>query len=97
MAIVNHPSLLKVPDDLEAIKKHSIPFLFNTCETDGMFGPDAQKKADEILGDDKNYQRTYAEGCSHGFAVRGDPSDPKVKAGKEQAFEAAVKMLKEKL
>ena len=79
------------------MKKHSIPMVFNTCETDNMFGPDAQKKADEILGEDKNYERTYWEGCSHGFAVRGDPSDPKAKKGKDGAFEAAIKVLKEKL
>lgn len=34
VAIASHPSLLKVPDDLEAVKKHSVPFLWNTCETD---------------------------------------------------------------
>jgi hypothetical protein len=32
-------------------------------------------------------------GCEHGFAVRGDMSDEKVKAGKEGAFEATVKFL----
>ena len=36
VAIASHPSLLKVPDDLEAVKKHSVPFLWNTCETDNM-------------------------------------------------------------
>lgn len=34
VAIVAHPSLIKVPEDLEAIKKHSVPFLWNTCEVD---------------------------------------------------------------
>ena len=35
------------------------------------------------------------EGCSHGFVVRGDMSDPKVKAGKGGAFEAVVEWIKE--
>lgn len=39
VAIVAHPSLLKIPEDLEAIKAKSIPFLWNTCETDFMVRP----------------------------------------------------------
>ena len=34
-----------------------------------------RKKADEIFGDGKyapGYYRTYWEGCTHGFTVRGD-------------------------
>ncbi|SCV74626.1 BQ2448_7655 [Microbotryum intermedium] len=34
VAIVSHPSLLKPDEDLPAIKAKSIPFLWNTCETD---------------------------------------------------------------
>jgi dienelactone hydrolase len=39
VAIVAHPSLIKIPDDLEAIKKHSVPFLWNTCEVDDYVSP----------------------------------------------------------
>ncbi|KAI5474190.1 alpha/beta-hydrolase [Pseudohyphozyma bogoriensis] len=96
VAIVAHPSLLKVPDDLEKLKSLPLlPILFNTCETDGMFPLESQKKADEILGGEKNYKRNYYAGCSHGFAVRGDLSDPVVKAAKENAFEQSVSWLKE--
>jgi hypothetical protein len=59
-----------------------------------MFPAEAQAKADEILGGGKfkpGYKREYWEGCTHGFGVRGDLSNPKVKAGKEGAFNAAVK------
>ena len=55
-------------------------------------------KADEILGGGKfapGYKREYFEGYSHVFAVRGDMSDPKVKAGKEGAFKVAVAWIKE--
>ena len=40
-----------------------------------MFPLEAQAKADELLGDGKfapGYKRPYWDGCTHGFAVRGD-------------------------
>jgi hypothetical protein len=67
--------------------------LINSCTTDGKFPHEAQEKADKILGDSKfapGYKREYFEGCTHGFAVRGDMNDPKVKAGKEGSFKATV-------
>jgi hypothetical protein len=69
------------------------PLLINSCTVDQQFPHESQAKADEILGDGKfepGYKREYFEGCTHGFAVRGDLSDPKVKAGKEGAFKATV-------
>ncbi|KAF8194453.1 Alpha/Beta hydrolase protein [Mycena galopus ATCC 62051] len=91
---ISHPSALVIPDDLEKYRDTvKAPLLINSCTTDQMFPLEAQMKADEILGDGKfapGYKREYFEGCSHGFAVRGDLSDPKVKAGKEGAFKACV-------
>ncbi|EIN09463.1 alpha/beta-hydrolase [Punctularia strigosozonata HHB-11173 SS5] len=91
--VVNHPSLLE-PSDLEKYFSVSkAPLLINSCEVDQMFPAEKQAKADEIFGNGKfapGYTRLYWEGCTHGFAVRGDVSDPKVKAGKEGAFKAAV-------
>lgn len=55
--------------------KAKAPLLINSCEVDPAFPLEAQAKADEILGDGKfapGYERTYWEGCTHGFAVRGD-------------------------
>lgn len=60
---------------------------------DKAFPTESQAKADEFFGAGKfapGYKREYFEGCTHGFAVRGDTSDPKVKAGKEGAFRATV-------
>lgn len=40
-----------------------------------MFPPEQQTVADEVLGGRKfapGYERTYWDGCAHGFAVRGD-------------------------
>ncbi|KAF7432683.1 hypothetical protein PC9H_004625 [Pleurotus ostreatus] len=36
------------------------------------------------------HQQLYGEGCTHGFAIKGDLSNPKVKEGKEGSFKAAV-------
>ena len=51
------------------------PLLINSCEVDQAFPQDKQAMADEILGGGKfapGYVRTYWEGCTHGFAVKGD-------------------------
>jgi hypothetical protein len=58
-----------------------------------MFPAESQAKADEILGNGKfapGYERKYFPGCTHGFAVRGDMSNPLIKAGKEGSFKATV-------
>ncbi|KAG2063789.1 alpha/beta-hydrolase [Suillus decipiens] len=100
-SVVSHPSLLKIPDDLEAyLTKSQAPLLINSCEVDDKFPASAQAKADEILGDGKfapGYKREYFPGCTHGFAVRGDLNDPLIKAGKEGSFKAAVEFFKEHL
>lgn len=96
IGMIAHPSLLQVPEDLEALKKvtSEIPMLFITCETDFQYGPEKQKVGDDILGngttEGEGYKRIYYDGCDHGFAVRGDKSNPKVKFGKEDAFKQTV-------
>jgi len=94
--VVAHPSLLQVPADLEKYAQTNIPLLINSCTVDSQFPPESQAKADEILGNGKfapGYKREYWDGCTHGFAVRGNLDDPKVKAGKEGAFKASVEFL----
>ncbi|KAF8552883.1 alpha/beta-hydrolase [Imleria badia] len=97
VAAVAHPSLLKVPEDLEKFKGTGIPLLINSCETDQMFPLESQAQADTILGGGTQtselYRREYFAGCTHGFAVRGDMSIPVIKAGKEGAFKATVEFL----
>jgi len=101
VSVTAHPSLLKVPEDLETYRdKATAPLLLNTCTVDNMYPPEAQAKGDEILGGGKfkpGYERAYFDGCEHGFAVRGDLSNPKVKAGKEGAFEKTVAFYKKYL
>jgi len=99
---IAHPSLIQIPTDLErlAASGSKTRILIHSCDIDRMFPPEAQAKADELLGDGKyqaGYKRLHWEGCSHGFAVRGDLRDPKVKAGKEGAFKATVELFKSAL
>ncbi|KAI0698376.1 alpha/beta-hydrolase [Cytidiella melzeri] len=93
---VSHPSLLEMPEDAEKYLSSKAPLLINSCTIDPQFPQEKQEKADAILGEGKfapGYKRTFWEGCTHGFAVRGDLSDPKVKAGKEGAFKANVEWM----
>ncbi|KAH9933392.1 alpha/beta-hydrolase [Fomitopsis serialis] len=101
VCIVSHPSFWKVPDDMEKyLAESKAPLLINSCEVDDMFPKEAQAKVDAILGGGRfrpGYERTYWEGCVHGFAVRGDMSNPSVRAGKEGAFKASVEFLRKHL
>ncbi|KAK2465688.1 hypothetical protein APHAL10511_002232 [Amanita phalloides] len=98
VAIVSHPSLLISPEDFETYaSKAKAPLLINSCTIDMQFPLEAQAKADEFLGNGQfapGYRRVHFEGFRHGFAVRGDMSDPKVKAAKEGAFKSAIEWLK---
>ncbi|KAJ3715325.1 Alpha/Beta hydrolase protein [Lentinula raphanica] len=97
VSIASHPSLLKSPDDLEKYFSTSrAPLLLNTCTVDDQFPQSSQTQADAIFGEGKfapGYKREYFDGCTHGFAVKGDMSNPKIKAGKEGAFKASVEWL----
>ena len=56
------------------------PLLINSCEVDTQFPAEKQAKADAVLGDGKfapGYLRTYFDGCTHGFSVRGDMVRPR--------------------
>jgi len=98
VTVLAHPARLAAPEDFERYRKLSkAPLLINSCEVDTTFPQESQAIADEVLGGGQfapGYERLYWDGCTHGFAVRGDTNDPKVKAGKEGAFEASVKFFK---
>lgn len=73
--------------------------LINSCTTDMQFPPEASAKADALFGEarfDPGYKRVHFEGMRHGFAVRGDMSDPQCKAAKEGALTSAIEWFKEK-
>ncbi|KAF7374409.1 Dienelactone hydrolase endo-1,3,1,4-beta-D-glucanase [Mycena sanguinolenta] len=92
VAAVAHPSLLKRPEDIETYRDKAIaPLLINGCTHDPVFPPADQDKADEILKDfTPGYKRVYWEGATHGFAVKGDLSDPEVWKAKSGAFKETV-------
>ena len=75
-----------------------VPLLIISCTVDQEFPLEAFPKADEIFGGfAPGYKGEYFEECRHGFAVRGDLSDPKIKVGTvctESAFKAAVEWIK---
>lgn len=99
VAAGNHPSFIQIPEDLEKFAATGVPILLNTCEIDSMFPISTQAKADEIFKDSgvKLYKRNYYPGCTHGFTVRGDLSDPKVKHGNESAFKECYEWIATKL
>ncbi|KAJ7886889.1 Alpha/Beta hydrolase protein [Mycena olivaceomarginata] len=95
VAVVAHPSLLKRPQDLETYRdKATAPLLINGCTHDPVFPLEDQEKADEILANfAPGYKREYWDGASHGFALKGNLSDPKVWEAKTGAFKATIEWL----
>ncbi|KAJ6478733.1 hypothetical protein C8R47DRAFT_1287307 [Mycena vitilis] len=76
---------------LKCAASSEAPLLINTCPVDVQFPVESQAKADKMLADfAPGYRRKFFEGCTHGFAVRADLSDPEVKAGKEATFKATA-------
>ncbi|KAL1311088.1 hypothetical protein AAFC00_001296 [Neodothiora populina] len=77
-----HPSLLK-PEEVDAL---AVPCQILSPENDFMYTQELKDYTNSKipqLGVDYDYQ--YFTGLSHGFAVRGDPSDPAQKMGVERA------------
>jgi hypothetical protein len=73
--------------------KTSVPLLMNTNPEDPQLSDEGRELADKVLGDGKfapGYKRVHWEHCRHGFAVRGDLSNPQYKAGKEGSFKDSV-------
>jgi len=58
--MVAHPSLLKVPEDIQNLAKKSTPFLWNHATEDVMFNKEQQKIATEILKDTDNHREFRA-------------------------------------
>ncbi|TCD62747.1 hypothetical protein EIP91_006445 [Steccherinum ochraceum] len=94
VTVFAHPSLLQVPEDFEKYKVVSdAPLLIHSCTIDPLFPAKAQAATDAVFEDGKfspGYRRIHWEGCQHGFAVRGDMTNPAVKAGKEGSFKATA-------
>lgn len=66
-------------------------FLTNSLEIDSAFTAKLRHESEETLTKTgQEWQINLFSGVVHGFAVRGDPKDPKQKWAKEQAFCQAV-------
>ncbi|KAL3959323.1 short-chain dehydrogenase reductase sdr [Purpureocillium lilacinum] len=82
-----HPAFLK-EHHFENIKK---PLFLSCSETDHTFDVPSRRRALDILEKGgKTYHYQLFSGVSHGFALRGDPSDPYQRWVKEQSLAGIV-------
>lgn len=98
VVIVSHPSQLVIPTDFETlVQKAKAPLLLEMGDKDVEMPVQKQEQIDAILGDGKyapGYKRECWPGCSHGFAVRGDPLVPQEFDGKKGSFDSSVAWLR---
>lgn len=91
-AAVAHPSLLEESE----IANIGVPVQFISPETDPMFTPELKEFTLKTLpGLNVPFNYDYYPGLVHGFATRGDQSDPKQKEGLERAKNSAVYWFKQ--
>ena len=70
---MSHPSLLSIEDLEKYATTAKVPLLINACEVDHQFPKEKQDKALEVFKDfAPGFSQAYFDGCTHGFAVRGD-------------------------
>ncbi|GAM86528.1 hypothetical protein ANO11243_045420 [Dothideomycetidae sp. 11243] len=82
-----HPSFVDA-DEMEAIRG---PLSIAAAQTDQIFTEEKRKESEGILKQmEQPWQITLYSHTQHGFSVRGDVSDEKIKFAKEAAFEQAV-------
>ncbi|OBU00694.1 hypothetical protein VE01_01327 [Pseudogymnoascus verrucosus] len=87
-AFTAHPSMLNVPTDITGV---TVPLSIAVGDVDFVMKfPDVEnaKSILEKKGDD--HEVVVYPGAKHGFAVRGDPRDPKQKEQADQAEEQAI-------
>ncbi|KAK4143933.1 protein AIM2 [Dichotomopilus funicola] len=96
-----HPSLLSLPKDIEQVVK---PLSVANGSLDDHFGPEKVKILEEVLdrknreagleAGDKKYESVVYPGGKHGFAIRGDRTDPEIREKGEQSEAQAVEWFK---
>ncbi|KAK9782788.1 hypothetical protein SCAR479_01131 [Seiridium cardinale] len=91
-----HPSLLTVPRDIEGVK---LPISVGNGENDEFLGHKNMMILKNILEakEDQAHEVVIYDGARHGFAVRGDPKDPKQVELGAQAEDQAVNWWKKQL
>jgi len=67
------------------------PVLLSCAETDYRFPTASRHRAEELLvGTKAEYHFQLFSGVEHGFAIRGDPSVPRIKWSKEESARSVV-------
>lgn len=83
VAAMAHPSFV----DAAEIKAMEAPLSIAAAETDQIFPAEKRRETEDILKEHHiPYQVCLYSDVEHGFAVRGDPKNPKAKFAKEAAF-----------
>lgn len=87
-----HPSMLE-KSEIENVK---VPVQILSPENDHIYTPELKQATFDLLPKTGvQWEYIYFPGLSHGFAARGDPNDPKQKAGLERAKRSAVHFFNE--
>lgn len=82
---IAHPSFVDT-EELEAIGKNK-PILISAAEEDNIFSAELRHSTEDTLSKlNLRYQLDLFSGVKHGFAVRGDISNPIVKYAKEKTL-----------
>lgn len=86
--VAAHPSMLKMPNDIQAI---NVPALFLCAEVDFTFSKADLETTKGILAEKgpNNVVKVYT-GVKHGFTVRGDEKNPIVNAARIDALETSI-------
>lgn len=83
VGVIAHPSFVSI-EEVAAIKK---PLLISGAEVDPIFTTELRRQTEDKLAEiGARYQITVFSGVKHGFAVRGDFSDPVAKYAAEKAL-----------
>ncbi|KFY55689.1 hypothetical protein V496_06911 [Pseudogymnoascus sp. VKM F-4515 (FW-2607)] len=87
-AFTAHPSMVKVPTDIVGV---TVPLSIAVGDVDFVMKfPDVQKSKSILEKKSDDHEVVIYPGAKHGFAVRGDPKDPKQKEFADQAEEQAI-------
>jgi len=90
-AVQCHPSMLKK----EVVAKLRVPSLWNCAEEDPMFTPKLRKQSEEILKKNRiPHEFIDYPGTLHGFAVRGDVKDEKLKMAVDRTITESSKFFR---
>ncbi|KAI9842903.1 MAG: hypothetical protein M1837_006735 [Sclerophora amabilis] len=84
-----HPSQLKVPTDIELVKK---PLSIAIGDKDFVMNSKTVEQTRTVLGKktEVEHEVVVYEGATHGFAVRGNPGDEQEKKRGEEAADQAI-------